>query len=53
MIFALPREKKTLLLLISHGYSEDFGAAKVWPGGGRELVLWAEFVNLISHRKEI
>ena len=55
MIFALPREKKNTPFLISQGYSEiwrrrGFG---VGEGGGGELVLSTEIVNLISHRKKI
>ena len=51
MIFALPREKKTHLFLISQGYSELWHCRGM--GGGGELVLSTEFVNLISHRKKI
>ena len=57
MIFALPREKKTLLFLISQGYSELWRCRGMGGGGEGEgegeLVLSTEFVNLISHRKKI
>ena len=55
MIFALPREKKKHALFNIARLLGNLAPQRFWSGGGGggELVLSTEIVNLISHRKKI
>ena len=55
MIFALPREKKKHALFNIARLLGNLALQRFWRGrgGGGELLLSTEIVNLISHRKKI